>query len=228
MFEALHKAGGVLVYGIPEFRLPKSIVQEELDALYDMGVKIEMNYLVGRTGKVDELLNNEGFDALFIGSGAGLPRFLNIEGENLVGVFSANEYLTRSNLMRAYDKMRAGTPLYTSKHVAVFGGGNVAMDAARTAKRLGAQSVTIVYRRTANELPARKEEIEHAHEEGIKFMYLYSPTKIVGDEKGRVKQVELLKMELGEPDESGRRSPVEIPNRTPFDTRSILTINTSK
>ncbi len=230
MFEALHKAGGVLVYGIPEFRLPKSIVQEELDALYDMGVKIEMNYLVGRTGKVDELLNNEGFDALFIGSGAGLPRFLNIEGENLVGVFSANEYLTRSNLMRAYDKMRAGTPLYNSKHVAVFGGGNVAMDAARTAKRLGAQSVTIVYRRTANELPARKEEIEHAHEEGIKFMYLYSPTKIVGDEKGRVKQVELLKMELGEPDESGRRSPVEIPNSEQlfdFDTVIVAIGNNS-
>ncbi|MEA5033053.1 MAG: NADPH-dependent glutamate synthase [Sphaerochaeta sp.] len=211
MFEALHKAGGVLVYGIPEFRLPKSIVQEELDALYAMGVKIERNFLVGRTAKVTDLMEREGFDALFLGTGAGLPKFLNVEGENLIGVFSANEYLTRSNLMRAYDRNKAGTPLYGSHKVAVFGGGNVAMDAARTARRLGAEEVTIVYRRTDEEMPARREEVAHAKEEGVRFLYLHAPLKIVGDEKGRVSHVELITCELGEPDASGRRSPVEIP-----------------
>ena len=211
MFEALHKAGGVLVYGIPEFRLPKSIVQEELDALKAMGVKIERNFLVGRTATLADLFDKEGFDAIFIGSGAGLPKFLNIPGENFVGVFSANEYLTRSNLMKAYDKMKAGTPLYTSKKVAVFGGGNVAMDAARTALRLGADEVTIVYRRTDSEMPARREEVAHAKEEGVQFLYLHSPLRILGDEKGRVTGVELITCELGEPDASGRRSPVEIP-----------------
>jgi glutamate synthase (NADPH/NADH) small chain len=230
MFEALHKAGGVLVYGIPEFRLPKKIVQQELDALYEMGVKIEMNYLVGRTGKLHDLMERDGFEAVFIGSGAGLPRFLNIEGENLVGVFSANEYLTRSNLMKAYDRMKAGTPLYTSKKVAVFGGGNVAMDAARTALRLGADEVTVVYRRTANEMPARKEEIEHAHEEGIKFLYLHTPSRIIGDEKGKVTHVELIRCELGEPDASNRRSPIEIPGSETlyaFDTVIVAIGNSS-
>ncbi|MFA5570895.1 MAG: NADPH-dependent glutamate synthase [Sphaerochaetaceae bacterium] len=212
MFEALHKAGGVLVYGIPEFRLPKAIVEEELSALETMGVTIERNFLVGRTARIQDLMEHEGYEALFIGSGAGLPRFLGIDGENLVGVFSANEYLTRSNLMKAYDKMKAGTPLYTSKHVAVFGGGNVAMDAARTALRLGAKRVTVVYRRTEVEMPARREEIAHAKEEGIEFMFLHTPSRIIGDEKGRVTHIELITCVLGDADESGRRSPVEIPN----------------
>ena len=211
MFEALHKAGGVLVYGIPEFRLPKSIVEEEFASLEQMGVKVEHNFLVGRTARVDDLLEEEGFDALFIGTGAGLPRFMHLEGENLVGVFSANEYLTRSNLMKAYERNVAGTPLYGSKRVAVFGGGNVAMDAARTARRLGAEEVTIVYRRTEAEMPARREEVAHAREEGIRFLMLHAPKKIVGDETGRVTGVELVTCELGEPDESGRRRPVEIP-----------------
>ena len=211
MFEALHKAGGVLVYGIPEFRLPKKIVEQEFKALQEMGVKIERNFLVGRTAKVTDLLEEEGFDALFIGTGAGLPRFMNIKGENLIGVFSANEYLTRSNLMKAYEKNVAGTPLYGSKKVAVFGGGNVAMDAARTALRLGADEVTIVYRRTMSEMPARKEEVQHAIEEGVKFLLLHAPLEIVADEKGRVKGVKLITCELGEVDASGRRSPVEIP-----------------
>lgn len=230
MFEALHKAGGVLVYGIPEFRLPKRIVQEELDALMEMGVKIEHNFLVGRTAKLNDLMDREGFDALFLGTGAGLPKFLHIEGENLVGVFSANEYLTRSNLMRAYDRNRAGTPLYGSKKVAVFGGGNVAMDAARTARRLGAQEVTIVYRRTDEEMPARREEIIHAKEEGVRFLYLHAPLRILGDEKGRVNQVELITCELGEPDASGRRSPVEIPGSEAmheFDTVIVAIGNAS-
>ncbi len=230
MFEALHKAGGVLVYGIPEFRLPKSIVQEELDTLTAMGVRIERNFLVGRTAKVTDLLERDGFDALFIGSGAGLPKFLDIEGENLIGVFSANEYLTRSNLMRAYDRNKAGTPLYGSHKVAVFGGGNVAMDAARTARRLGAEEVYIVYRRTGDEMPARKEEVEHAKEEGVRFLYLHAPLRITGDEKGRVKQVELIRCELGEPDSSGRRSPKEIPGTEAmydFDTVIVAIGNAS-
>lgn len=230
MFEALHKAGGVLVYGIPEFRLPKKIVQEELDTLLSMGVHIERNFLVGRTAKLTDLLEREGFDALFIGSGAGLPKFLHIEGENLIGVFSANEYLTRSNLMRAYDRQRAKTPLYKSHKVAVFGGGNVAMDSARTAKRLGAEEVTIVYRRTEEEMPARREEVLHAKEEGIDFLFLHVPVRIVGDEKSRVTHVELRRCELGEPDESGRRSPVEIfgsEKLIPFDTVIVAIGNAS-
>jgi len=230
MFEALHKSGGVLVYGIPEFRLPKRIVQEELDALIDMGVKIEHNFLVGRTAKLQDLMEREGFDALFLGTGAGLPKFLRIDGENLIGVFSANEYLTRSNLMRAYERNVAGTPLYGSKRVAVFGGGNVAMDAARTALRLGADEVTIVYRRTAEEMPARREEVIHAEEEGVKFLYLHAPLRIVGDETGRVSHVELITCELGEPDASGRRRPIEIPGTEAlheFDTVIVAIGNAS-
>ncbi len=210
MFEALHKAGGVLVYGIPEFRLPKSIVESEFNVLREMGVRIEKNFLVGRTQLIQELFDDEGFDALFLGTGAGLPRFMNIPGENFVGVFSANEYLTRSNLMKAYKKNVAGTPLYGSKKVAVFGGGNVAMDSARTALRLGSAEVTVVYRRTQEEMPARKEEILHAMEEGIKFLFLHSPRRIVAKESGRVNGVELITCELGEVDSSGRRRPVEI------------------
>ncbi len=230
MFEALHKAGGVLVYGIPEFRLPKRIVQDELDTLLSMGVHIERNFLVGRTAKLTDLMEREGFDALFIGSGAGLPKFLDIEGENLIGVFSANEYLTRSNLMKAYDRNKAGTPLYGSHKVAVFGGGNVAMDAARTARRLGAEEVSIIYRRTEDEMPARKEEVGHAKEEGVRFLYLHAPTRILGDEKGRVAKVELISCVLGEPDASGRRSPVEIPGSEAmydFDTVIVAIGNAS-
>ncbi len=210
MFEALHKAGGVLVYGIPEFRLPKKIVEHELQNLKDMGVTIRRNYLVGKTRKISDLMGKDGFDAVFVGSGAGLPRFMGIEGENYVGVFSANEYLTRSNLMKAYAVGEALTPLFDSKNVVVFGGGNVAMDAARTAKRLGAEEVTIIYRRTGVEMPARREEIGHAKEEGVKFLYLHAPLKITANEKGRVNGVELIECELGEPDASGRRSPIEI------------------
>lgn len=206
IFEALHLAGGVLVYGIPEFRLPKSIVQKEIDGLKQLGVQIETNTVVGRTITVDELIS-QGFEAVFIGSGAGLPSFLGIEGENLKGVYSANEFLTRVNLMKGYleDSM---TPIQRAKNVAVVGGGNVAMDAARCAKRLGAENVYIVYRRSLNELPARKEEVEHAMEEGIEFMLLNNPTRIIGDEGYNVKGMECIKMELGEPDASGRRRPV--------------------
>jgi glutamate synthase (NADPH/NADH) small chain len=210
MFEALHKAGGVLVYGIPEFRLPKKIVEHELNNLKDMGVEIRRNYLVGKTRKISDLMEKDGFDAVFVGSGAGLPKFMNIEGENYVGVFSANEYLTRSNLMKAYKVGSALTPLYDSHKVAVFGGGNVAMDAARTAKRLGAEQVTIVYRRTEVEMPARKEEVAHAKEEGVEFLYLHAPLKILANEKGCVNGIEMIRCELGEPDASGRRRPVEI------------------
>ncbi len=207
VFEALHTAGGVLVYGIPEFRLPKAIVQKEIDGLKAMGVKIETNMVIGRVLSIDELLG-QGFKAVFIGSGAGLPRFMNIPGENLKGVYSANEFLTRVNLMKAY---RAGsdTPIQRAKKVAVVGGGNVAMDAARCAKRLGAEEVTIVYRRSEKELPARAEEVEHAKEEGILFRLLNNPTKILGDEGGSVMGMECIEMDLGEPDASGRRRPVE-------------------
>jgi glutamate synthase (NADPH), homotetrameric len=211
MFEALHKTGGVLVYGIPEFRLPKKLVQKEIDKLKAMGVDVRTNFLVGRTRTIEELMKEDGFDAVFVGTGAGLPKFMNIPGENLVGVFSANEYLTRSNLMKAYDEANSMTPLYHSKKVAVFGGGNVAMDAARTALRLGAEKVTIIYRRTIDEMPARKEEVHHAKEEGVEFLMLNQPVEILGDENGRVKAVKVIKCELGEPDASGRRSPVEIP-----------------
>lgn len=207
IFEALHEVGGVLVYGIPEFRLPKdAIVAKEVDAVRRLGVEIETDVIVGRTMTIDELLDNQGYDAVFIGSGAGLPRFMGIEGENLNGVFSANEFLTRANLMHAYDE-RFDTPIYTGRKVVVVGGGNVAMDAVRTARRLGAESV-IVYRRSEAELPARVEEVHHAKEEGIEFRMLTNPVRILGDEKGWVKGVECVEMELGEPDESGRRSPV--------------------
>ena len=207
VFEALHKLGGVLVYGIPEFRLPKEkIVAREIDSLKALGVKFETDVIVGRTITIDSLMDEEGFDAVFIGSGAGLPRFMGIEGENLNGVVSANEFLTRANLMRAYDN-EYDTPIYVGKRVAVVGGGNVAMDAVRTAKRLGADA-TIIYRRSEAELPARQEEVHHAKEEGIEFRMLTNPTRVVGDEKGWVTGLSCVEMELGEPDESGRRSPV--------------------
>ncbi len=211
MFEAFHKPGGVLVYGIPEFRLPKTIVQKEIDTLLAMGVKLELNYVVGRTRKIMDLMTIDGFDAVFIGTGAGLPKFMNIPGENLVGVFSANEYLTRANLMKAYDTAHAHTPLFNSRKVAVLGGGNVAMDAARMAVRLGAEEVHLVYRRTEKEMPARVEEVAHAREEGVIFHMLQNAVRILGDENDCVKQLECLRYRLGEPDESGRRSPVPIP-----------------
>ncbi|MCQ2772489.1 MAG: NADPH-dependent glutamate synthase [Bacilli bacterium] len=207
VFEALHVAGGVLAYGIPEFRLPKSIVQKEVDNLIAMGVKIECNTVIGKTITIDELMDDLGYEACFIGSGAGLPKFMGIPGENLKGVFSANEVLTRTNLMKAY-KDDAHTPVYRGKKVAVVGGGNVAMDACRSAKRLGGEEVYIIYRRGLEELPARKEEIEHAMEEGIIFKTLTNPTRIVGDENGNVKGIEVVDMELGEPDASGRRRPI--------------------
>ena len=210
VFEALHLAGGVLVYGIPEFRLPKSIVQKEVDGLKAMGVKVETNTVVGRTITIDELMEENGFEAVFVGSGAGLPMFMHIPGENLKGVYSANEFLTRINLMKAY-LPDSDTPLIHPKKVAVVGGGNVAMDAARCAKRLGAEEVFIVYRRSEKELPARAEEVEHAKEEGIVFHLLNNPTQILGDENGNVKGMECIRMELGEPDASGRRRPVEVP-----------------
>ncbi len=206
VFEALHTPGGVLVYGIPEFRLPKSIVAKEIDGLKALGVKIETNVIVGKTVSIDELLNEDGFSAVFIGSGAGLPKFMNIPGENLKGVYSANEFLTRINLMKAYLET-SSTPVYKAKKVAVVGGGNVAMDAARCALRLGAEEVSIVYRRSLYELPARKEEVEHAHEEGIKFRLLTNPVEIVGDKNGFVKGMKCVEMELGEPDSSGRCRP---------------------
>ncbi len=209
IFEVLHKAGGVLQYGIPEFRLPKeAVVEPEIEAVKALGVKIETNVVVGRTLTVDELLDREGFSAVFVGSGAGLPRFMGIPGESLCGVFSANEYLTRSNLMRAFDP-ESDTPVFIGKRIAVVGGGNVAMDAARTALRLGSE-VTIVYRRTEKELPARAEEVHHALEEGIVFNMLTNPVEVLGDEKGWVRGLRCIRMELGEPDASGRRSPVPV------------------
>jgi len=209
IFEMLHKAGGVLQYGIPEFRLPKEkVVEHEIDGVRQMGVKIETNVVIGRTLTIDQLMDNEGFEAVFIGSGAGLPKFMDIPGENLNGVFSANEYLTRSNLMGAWSG-DCDTPIFVGKKVAVVGGGNVAMDAARTALRLGSE-VTIVYRRTEKELPARAEEVHHAKEEGIIFRMLTNPVEVLGDEKGRVKGLRCLQMVLGEPDASGRRSPVPV------------------
>ncbi len=206
IFEALHLAGGVLVYGIPEFRLPKSIVQKEIDGLKTMGVKIETNMVIGRTESVDELFD-EGFEAVYIGTGAGLPRFMHIPGENLNGVYSANEFLTRVNLMKAY-KDNSETPIMHAKKVAVVGGGNVAMDAARSALRLGADKVYIVYRRSEEELPARKEEVEHAKEEGIEFKLLTNPVEILGNDEKFVCGMKCIEMELGEPDSSGRRRPV--------------------
>ncbi len=228
VFEALHEPGGVLQYGIPEFRLPKEdVVKQEVNNLLTLGVKIETNVVVGRTVTIDSLMDEEGFSAVFIGSGAGLPKFMGIPGENLNGVVSANEFLTRGNLMRAYDPDYE-TPIYVGKEVAVVGGGNVAMDAARMALRLGA-AVTVVYRRTEKELPARVEEVHHAKEEGIVFRMLTNPTEILGDEKGWVKGLRCIKMELGEPDESGRRSPVPIPD-SHFDVDAdvvIMSLGTS-
>jgi glutamate synthase (NADPH/NADH) small chain len=210
VFEALHEPGGVLVYGIPEFRLPKvKVVAKEIENVKEMGVKLETNVVVGKAVTIDELMEEEGFEAVFIGSGAGLPKFMGIPGENLNGVFSANEYLTRSNLMKAFDE-NSDTPLMRGKKVAVVGGGNVAMDAARTALRLGAE-VHIVYRRSEEELPARVEEVHHAKEEGIVFDLLTNPTEILGDENGWVKGMTCIRMELGEPDESGRRRPKAVP-----------------
>ena len=210
VFEAFHKPGGVLMYGIPEFRLPKKIVELEIEVLKRMGVEIRTNFVVGRTRKLKDLMAKDGFDAVFIGSGAGLPKFMNIPGENLVGVFSANEYLTRANLMRAYDAGRADTPIYRSRKVAVLGGGNVAMDSARMAVRLGAQEVHLLYRRTEAEMPARVEEVAHAQEEGVVFHLLTNAQRILGDERGCVQSLECLRYELGEPDRSGRRRPVEV------------------
>jgi glutamate synthase (NADPH/NADH) small chain len=210
VFEAFHKAGGVMVYGIPEFRLPKAIVADEVSNLKKMGVQFKMNFLVGRTNTLEQLLNEKGFDAAFVGTGAGLPKFLNIPGENLVGVFSANEYLTRANLMKAYKLGKADTPMYTAKQVCVVGGGNVAMDAARMAYRLGAEHVSVLYRRTRTEMPARREEVGHAEEEGVEFRFLENPIAVNGDDNGCVKSVTALSYELGEPDKSGRRRPVAI------------------
>ncbi len=210
IFEALHVAGGVLVYGIPEFRLPKKIVEKEIENLKKLGVKIETNIVIGRTISIDELLANYGFNAIFIGSGAGLPKFMKIPGENLIGVYSANEFLTRVNLMKAYEKF-SETPIKKNKDVAVVGGGNVAMDAARCALRLGADNVYIIYRRGMEELPARKEEVLHAIEEGIIFKTLTNPVEILGDNEGVVNKIKCINMELGEPDASGRRRPIESP-----------------
>ena len=212
IFEAFHKPGGVMVYGIPEFRLPKAIVQGEIETLKQMGVKIVTNFIVGRTRTIEQLMKEDGFDAVYIGVGAGLPSFMDIPGESLVGVYSANEYLTRANLMKAYEfGAGADTPIAMSKRVAVVGGGNVAMDSARTAVRLGAEKVYLIYRRTEKEMPARVEEVHHAKEEGVEFHLLQNPKRIIGDEKDMVTGVECLRYELGEPDASGRRRPVAIP-----------------
>lgn len=228
IFEAFHKAGGVLVYGIPEFRLPKAIVQKEVEGLEKMGVKVMTNMVIGKVLSIDELVNDMGFEAVFVGSGAGLPMFMGIEGEDLVGVSSANEFLTRINLMKAYlDEY--DTPIRKGKSVAVVGGGNVAMDAARSAMRLGAEHVYIIYRRSEAELPARKEEVHHAKEEGIEFVLQTNPVKILGDENGNVRAIECIKMELGEPDASGRRRPIPVEGSNyeiPVDT-VIMSLGTS-
>ena len=211
IFEAFHKPGGVMVYGIPEFRLPKAIVQKEIDTLAKMGVKIICNFIVGRTRTIEQLMKEDGFNAVFIGVGAGLPRFIGIEGESLIGVYSANEYLTRANLMKAYKFGKgADTPIALAKKVAVIGGGNVAIDSARTAVRLGAENVYLVYRRSEKEMPARIEEIHHAKEEGVEFHFLQNPKRIIDDQNSCVTAIECLKYRLGEPDESGRRRPVPI------------------
>ncbi len=210
LFEAFQKPGGVLMYGIPEFRLPKDIVEAEIDTLREMGVEIRTNFVVGRSRPLKKLLETDGYSAMFIGTGAGLPTFMNIPGESFVGVFSANEYLTRANLMKAYDTERADTPIYRGKRVAVLGGGNVAMDAARTARRLGAEKVYLIYRRTEAEMPARLEEVHHAKEEGVEFRLLQNAIKILGDDQDVVTGIECIRYELGEPDASGRRRPVAI------------------
>jgi glutamate synthase (NADPH/NADH) small chain len=227
VFEALHLAGGVLVYGIPEFRLPKAIVQKEIDTLKELGVDIQTNMVIGKTISIDELMEEYGYEAVFIGSGAGLPRFMDIKGENLKGVYSANEFLTRINLMKAYQP-ESTTPIQKSSRVAVVGGGNVAMDAARCAKRLGAD-VTIIYRRTEKELPARLEEVEHAKEEGIKFLFLTNPLEITGDKDGWVESINCQEMTLGEPDASGRQKPIPLTG-SEFDVKTdcvIMSIGTS-
>ncbi|NLZ59198.1 MAG: NADPH-dependent glutamate synthase [Lentisphaerae bacterium] len=211
VFEAFHKFGGVMMYGIPEFRLPKAIVEAEVELLRRMGVQMLPNFLIGRSRKLQDLLDKDGYDAVFIGIGAGLPNFMGIEGENLIGVSSANEYLTRANLMRAYERDKAATPIAEAKRVAVLGGGNVAMDAARTALRLGAEEVYLIYRRSEKEMPARVEEIHHAREEGVQFHLLRNAKRVLGNEEGRVTALECLCYELGEPDASGRRSPVAVP-----------------
>jgi len=210
IFESLHEAGGVLIYGIPEFRLPKEIVKREVEYIKSLGVKLVTNFCVGRTRTIDELMNEDGFEAVFIGTGAGLPRFMHIPGENLLGIYSANEFLTRINLMKAYKFPEYDTPVKVGNRVAVIGGGNVAMDSARSALRAGAEKVMVLYRRTRKEMPARIEEIENAEEEGIEFHFLVTPVRYIGDENGWVKEVEVTKMKLGEPDESGRRRPIPI------------------
>ena len=229
IFEALHKPGGVLIYGIPEFRLPKAIVASEVDYLRKLGVEIINSFVIGKIETLDELFE-EGYDAIFVGTGAGLPNFMRIEGENLKGVYSANEYLTRSNLMRGYDFPNYDTPIFSGKHVAVLGGGNTAMDAVRTAKRLGATRAMIVYRRSRTEMPARSEEIHHAEQEGIEFILLTNPTRYIGNQDGWVTHMECVKMELGEPDASGRRRPVEVKGSNyliPVDTVVVAVGNSS-
>jgi len=211
IFEALHQPGGVLTYGIPEFRLPKKIVQAEVENLLKQGVRLELDSVIGRVRTVDELMEEDGFDAVYIGVGAGLPNFMNLPGENLNNIYSANEYLTRANLMKAYRFPEYATPVERGKHVVVIGGGNVAMDSVRTALRLGAETATIVYRRAREQLPARGEEVHHAEQEGVKFDLLTNPVRYIGDEHGCVKAMECIRMELGEPDSSGRRRPVPIP-----------------
>ena len=210
IYEAFHKPGGVLVYGIPEFRLPKAIVEYEIKCMEDMGLKIHTNHIIGRIHTLNELLAEEGFDAIYIGIGAGAPRFMGIEGENLLGIFSANEYLTRSNLMKAYDFPNYDTPIAQGKNVCVMGGGNVAMDSVRTGLRLGAEEVHIIYRRSREELPARIEEVHHAEEEGVIFDFLTTPIRFIGDDEGKLCAMECIRMELGEPDDSGRRRPVPL------------------
>jgi len=210
LFEALHKPGGVLVYGIPEFRLPKVIVEREVEYIKKLGVELRLNTVIGKLYTVDELLNEQGYDACFIVTGAGLPIFMGIPGENLNGIYSANEFLTRANLMKAYLFPEDDTPIKRGKKVAVFGGGNVAMDSARVALRLGAENVYLIYRRSEAEMPARKAEVHHAHEEGIEFVFLTNPTRFIDDDKGNVCGIECIKMELGEPDASGRRKPIPI------------------
>jgi len=210
IFEALHEMGGVLVYGIPEFRLPKKILKVEIEALKDLGVELQTSAVIGKLDTIEELMAEEGFDAVFVGTGAGLPTFMGIDGENLLGVYSANEFLTRSNLMRAYEFGHSDTPIARGQRVMVVGGGNVAMDSARTAKRLGAEKVILAYRRSREEMPARAEEIHHAEEEGIEFHLLTAPIALAGDDEGRLASATMQRMQLGEPDDSGRRRPVPI------------------